>query len=245
MMLLIGSETGIPIRVRRLRLCHCRSLAVVLAVAALIGGCKSPWSSEPAGPATAVAAASVDPETESFSCPGVPDTSVQAVTGKVTFSAIGGREQDEEIRYLTCRGEKEDSYLFKSEFGRQTPDSPAGSRSYLYGDESNEHFTVASVPNASGEVHIDRTFGLAIIVCGDAFVNVSLNTHAIPNGDLRGNLINLATSMTPWACHGEPIPGLGVPLSPAKPSPEPTTDTTTDTDTDTDTSTPQPAPEED
>ena len=123
MMLLIGSESGIPIRVRRLRLCHCRSLAVVLAVAALIGGCKSPWSSEPAGPATAVAAASVDPETESFSCPGVPDTSVQAVTGKVTFSAIGGREQDGEIRYLTCRGEKEDSYLFKSEFGRQTPDA--------------------------------------------------------------------------------------------------------------------------
>ena len=214
MTLLIGSESGIPIRVRRLRLCHCRSLAVVLAVAALIGGCKSPWSSEPAGPATAVAAASVDPEAESFTCPGVPDSSVQAVTGEVTFIPSGGREKDGTVRYLACNANRSNGgFQFTSEFGRQSPDNPAGSKSYMYGDGSNEPFTVEGVPDANGEVHIDKDSGLAIIVCGDAYINVFL-----------GNLINLATSMTPWACNGEPIPDLDVPLSPAKPRPEPTTD---------------------
>lgn len=242
MTLLLGSESGVPVRMGRLRLCHCRCLAVVLVVAALIGGCKSPWSSEPAGPATAVAAASVDPEAESFTCPGVPDSSVQAVTGEVTFIPSGGREKDGTVRYLACNANRSNGgFQFTSEFGRQSPDNPAGSKSYMYGDGSNEPFTVEGVPDANGEVHIDKDSGLAIIVCGDAYINVFLNPRASLNGDLRGNLINLATSMTPWACNGEPIPDLDVPLSPAKPRPEPTTDTTTDTDT----STPQPAPEED
>ena len=215
----------------------------MLVVAVLIGGGGSPWSSEPAGPATAVAAASVDPEAESFSCPGVPDSSVQAVTGEVTFIPMVYWEKDDALRYLTCSGtvESTPSVLFKAEFGRQSPGNPAGSKSYIYGDGSNESFTVEGVPDANGEVHIDKDSGLAIIVCGDAYINVFLDPYGALNGDLRGNLINLATSMTPWACNGEPIPDLDVPLSPAKPSPEPTTDPTTDTET----SAPQPAPEED
>jgi len=107
--------------------------------------------------------------------------------------------------------------------------------SYIYGDESNESFTVEGVPDASGEVHIDKDSGMAIIICGDAFIDISLNPRADLNGNLKGNLINLATSMTPWVCNGEPIPGLDIPLSPAKPRPEATTDIPT----------PQPAPEED
>ena len=56
---------------------------VLVLVGVLLGGCGLPWS-EPAAPATAVAPASVDPEGESFTCPGVPDGSVQAVTGEAT-----------------------------------------------------------------------------------------------------------------------------------------------------------------
>lgn len=215
--------------------------AVVLVLVLLLGGCGLPWS-EPAAPATAVAAASVDPEAESFSCPGVPDSSVRAVAGEVSFKPSNGREKDGAIRYLTCRGEggeSGDSYLFKSEFGRQVPGSPAGSRSYLYG--GNERFTVDGVPDAVGEIHIDGSVGLAIITCGDAFVNVSvsLNPHNTPDGNLKGNLINIATSMTPWVCNGEVIPGLGVPLSPAR------SDTATTAPAPAvETPTPQPTPED-
>ena len=138
MLLMISmiSESGSPVRARRLQFRRQRRLAVSLVlVGVLFGGCGLPWS-EPAAPATAVAAASVDPEVESFSCPGVPDSSVRAVAGEVSFKPSNGREKDGAIRYLTCRGEggeSGDSYLFKSEFGRQVPGSPAGSRSYLYG----------------------------------------------------------------------------------------------------------------
>ena len=62
-------------------------------VGVLFGGCGLPWS-EPAAPATAVAPASVDPEVESFSCPGVPDSSVRAVAGEVSFKPSNGREKD-------------------------------------------------------------------------------------------------------------------------------------------------------
>ena len=132
-------------------------------------------------------------------------------------------------------GRSGESYLFKSEFGRQVPGSPAGSRTYLYG--GNERFTVDGVADAVGEIHIDDSIGLAIITCGDAFVNVSFDPYSIPDGDLKGNLINIAISMTPWVCNGEVIPGLGVPLSPARP------DTAT-TAPAAETPTPQPTPED-
>lgn len=210
---------------------------VLVLVGVLLGGCGLPWP-EPAAPATAVAPASVDPEAESFSCPGVPDSSVRAVAGEAAFTPSGGREKDGAIRYLKCygdRGRSGESYLFKSEFGRQVPGSPAGSRSYLYG--GNERFTVDGVPDAVGEIHIDGSVGLAIIMCGDAFVNVSFDPYLIPDGDLKGNLINIAISMTPWVCNGEVIPGLGVPLSPAR------SDTAT-TAPAAETPTPQPTPED-
>ena len=220
---------------------------VLVLVGVLLGGCGLPWS-EPAAPATAVAAASVDPEMESFSGPGVPDSSVRAVAGEVVFDPSGGREKDGAIRHLMCYGkggESGDSILFESEFGRQVPGSPAGSRSYLYG--GNERFAVDGVPEAVGEIHIDDSIGLAIITCGDAFVNVSvsLNPHNTPDGDLKGNLINIAISMTPWVCNGEVIPGLGVPLSPARPDTATTAPATAPaTASASEAPTPQPAPED-
>jgi hypothetical protein len=99
------------------------------------------------------------------------------------------------------------------------------------------------VPEAVGEIHIDGSVGLAIITCGDAFVNVSvsLNPHNTPDGNLKGNLINIAISMTPWVCNGEVIPGLGVPLSPARPD---TATIAPATASASETPTPQPAPED-
>ena len=69
----------------------------------------------------------MDPEAESFSCPGVPDSSVQAVTGEVTFIPMVYWEKDDALRYLTCSGtvESTPSVLFKAEFGRQSPGNPA------------------------------------------------------------------------------------------------------------------------
>lgn len=244
MLLMISmiSEFGTPIHARRLQFRRQRRLAVSLVlVAVLLGGCRLPWS-EPAAPATAVAAASVDPEAESFSCPGVPDSSVRAVAGEVAFTPSGGREKDGAIRYLMCYGkggESGDSFLFESEFGRQVPGSPAGRNSPIYGLRGREPFVVDGVPDAVGELHISKDSGLAIITCGDAFVNVSLNPRNIPDGDLKGNLINIATSMTPWVCNGEVIPRLGVPLSPARPD-----TTTTAPAPAVETPTPQPTPED-
>ena len=244
MLLMISmiSESGSPVRTRRLQFRRQRRLvASLVLVGVLFGGCGLPWS-EPAAPATAVAAASVDPEVESFSCPGVPDSSVRAVAGEVVFAPSWGREKDGAIRHLMCYGDSGrsgESYLFKSEFGRQVPGSPAGSRTYLYG--GNERFTVDGVPEAVGEIHIDGSVGLAIITCGDAFVNVSFDPYSIPDGDLKGNLINIAISMTPWVCNGEVIPGLGVPLSPARPD---TATIAPATASASETPTPQPAPED-
>ena len=59
--------------------------------------------------------------------------------------------------------------------------------------------------------------------------------------NLKGNLINIATSMTPWVCNGEVIPGLGVPLSPARPDTATTANTTAPA---AETPTPQPTPED-
>lgn len=99
-MSLIVSESGILEAAWRLQFRRQRRLVVSLVlVGVLLGGCGLPWS-EPAVPATAVAAASVDPEMESFSCPGVPDSSVRAVAGEVVFAPSWGREKDGAIRHL-------------------------------------------------------------------------------------------------------------------------------------------------
>ena len=52
------------------------------------------------------APASVDPATATFTCPGVPEASVQAIIGYVIlFPDTSTDPQDGSIRHLECRGE--------------------------------------------------------------------------------------------------------------------------------------------
>ncbi|CAM2762525.1 hypothetical protein ACSL103130_01705 [Actinomyces slackii] len=67
-----------------------------------------------------------------------------------------------------------------------------------------------SVPGVEGEGTVDTAKeggGVAVFQCDGHYVLVSIYPRQEVQGDLKSNMVNLATSMTPWVCGGETIPG--------------------------------------
>ena len=204
-----------------------RALSLTVAASVLLTGCGFLRPGAATATATAAAPPSVDPATTDFTCPGLPDTSVKAVFSSISLSPTTIRETDGSVRQLDCWGNEgngDGTTLFFSEFGRETPNHNSHAANRGPGSES---FTVPGIEGATGDIRMmsDGQGGSSLITCGDAFILVRMYSHRAPmRGDLKENVKNLALSMTPWACNGETIPGLGMPLSPAAPTDQAPTD---------------------
>ena len=201
----------------------------VVAVMAVVGLVAAGCAVRGADPAlTPIAApASVDPVTTAFTCPGVPDSSVEAVLGEVSLSpTIWRNDEDGTVKSLECEGlvpaSGGFSRLFSARFGRNVPGRRPWEFVRIPQDRFSQTFDVPGVEGATGTVSEPGPGTGTLITCGDSFILVSLSGRAHINSDVKANAANLAISLTPWACNSRPIPGLGVPLGSAPPENTPT-----------------------
>ncbi|WP_126412110.1 hypothetical protein [Actinomyces slackii] len=151
----------------------------------------------------------------------------------------GSRENGDHVQQIECyirvRAEGADGTEIEEtkraayvHFGRDFDWDKWDLSGMYHADEYEESFPVPDVPGATGEVRTSKEGGgAAVIACGDAFIATSISPKGKMRGDLKGNLVNLALSITPWACNGEPIPGLNTPLAPATTDPTETPGTET------------------
>ncbi|WP_127842909.1 hypothetical protein [Actinomyces wuliandei] len=194
---------------------------VVLLVCVVVGACSVlPWGGGDGGDVGAVAPASVSVEEAEFGCVGVPTSSFEVVLEEpVTFEQSVRYQDDWGIRYVNCAAYAAEgrsvSPVVIASFGRMYPGkSPVNQASAWQSGQEGEPFGVAGV-DGEGEVALDDYDGTtgpggsAVFVCGDRYVVASVQPGHGMRGDRRANLVNLATSMTPWVCQGEPVPGAG------------------------------------
>ena len=163
-------------------------------------------------------ARSVDPSRGSFTCPGVSDTSVEAMFEDVKLNGSEIRDPSGSIEHLECWGESHGSTVFYSESGRVTPYSD---HSHDYRGPGSEKYSVPEIEGASGDYRTmpEGVGASSLIICGDVFVLVRIYSNRAPlKGDLKENVKNISLSMTPWACKGEAIPGIGLTLSHSRPN---------------------------
>lgn len=214
-------KPGLADTARTTRRGRARALSLAVAASVLLTGCGPLRPGATTATATAAAPPSVDPSTSDFTCPGLPDTSVKAVFSNISLRPTTIRETDGSVRYLECRGRTgkgEGEPAFYSQLARNTP---VLDHSRDYRGPGSESFTVPGIEGATGDIRITpgSQGASSLITCGDAFILVRISpTPPSMRGDLKENVRNLALSMTPWACNGETIPGLGMPLSPAAPA---------------------------
>jgi len=150
---------------------------------------------------TAAAPASVDPATATFTCPGVPEASVQAIIGYVLlFPDTSTDPQDGSIRHLECRGKMytdnawTGTLVFYSQFGRELHGYHPWQLSRLPHGRRSEAFDVPGVEGATGEFRIPDEEGgpSALITCGDSFVLLAFSNQTPLNGDVKAGIINPA-----------------------------------------------------
>ena len=152
--------------------------AATMAVAVALTGCAVPAEGPRLVP-IAAAPASVDPATATFTCPGVPEASVQAIIGYVIlFPDTSTDPQDGSIRHLECRGKMYTdnawgTLVFYSQFGRELHGYHPWQLSRLPHGRRSEAFDVPGVEGATGEFRIPDEEGgpSALITCGDSFVS--------------------------------------------------------------------------
>ena len=134
--------------------------AATVAVAVALTGCAVPAEGPRLAP-IAAAPASVDPATATFTCPGVPEASVQAIIGYVLlFPDTSTDPQDGSIRHLECRGKmypdnaRTGTLVFYSQFGRELHGYHPWQLSRLPHGRRSEAFDVPGVEGATGEFRI-------------------------------------------------------------------------------------------
>lgn len=211
--------------------CRRFRLAALLFIVSVISACSSPsvrhsYPSQTTGSSEArasVVAASVSATSgDKFTCPGIPDDSVRAMFNSDVIldgSPPQGYRVDHHVSYLSCPGVMSSGsqrLTFYSEFGYKAKGFEPWVSSFTYNDSSHrERFSVPGVGDSAGEIRFGQDGGgTAAVDCGATFVTVTARPNGQIKGDLKRNLTNFAISLTPWACRGETIPGLDVPLSP-------------------------------
>ena len=207
--------------------------AAAMAVAVALTGCTVPAEGPRLVP-IAAAPASVDPATATFTCPGVPEASVQAIIGYVLlFPDTSTDPQDGSIRHLECRGKMytdnaRGALVFYSQFGRELHGYHPWQLSRLPHGRRSEAFDVPGVEGATGEFRIPDEEGgpSALITCGDSFVLLAFSNQTPLNGDVKAGIINLAVSMTPLGLQrpAHPRPGRPPRPRPAREHPDPRAD---------------------
>lgn len=213
--------------------CRRFRLTTLLFIVSVISACSSPsvhhsypsplqvTGSSQAG-ASVVAASVSATSGGKFTCPGIPDDSVRTMfTSDVIMddSPPQGYRVDHHVSYLSCPGVMSSGsqrLTFYSEFGYKAKGFEPWASSYTYNDSSRrERFSVPGIGDSAGEIRFGQDGGgTAAVDCGATFVTVTARPIGQIKGDLKRNLTNFAISLTPWACRGETIPGLDVPLSP-------------------------------
>lgn len=185
-----------------------------LATALAITTSSCSFLSENPEPAPTPAPASINADAENFTCAGVPDSSVDLmINGEVKFKETPYYQDNWSIRRLECDAREKDkstgSYAVLVVFGRiQRPSWKPLDEVGAYRGSKEEPFRVEGVEGEGIITLTDNGGGAASFTCGDHYVVTSIAVGHDIVGDVRTNLINLATSMTPWVCQDQPIPGL-------------------------------------
>lgn len=155
----------------------------------------------------------INTSTETFTCPGVPDSSVdQMINGEIEIQKSSSHQGHWLTGRLECRayekGKITGSYAVLAVFGKiPEPDWEPLDKVHAYRGSKEEPFTVVGVEGEGIITLTNNGGGAASFTCGDHYVVTSVFVGHDIVGDVRTNLINLATSMTPWVCQGQPIPG--------------------------------------
>ena len=185
---------------------------LVIALALTMGSCAVP--SRTSRPESTSVPTSVNTDAETFSCPGVPDSSVdRMIDGETTFRGDISYYGDWIVRRFDCRayesGRTQRSYAVLAVFGQiPRPGWRPLDKVGAYRGSKEEPFTVEGVEGEGIATVTDNGGGAVSFTCGEYYVVTSVHVGHDTVGDVRTNLINLAASMTPWVCQGEPIPGL-------------------------------------
>lgn len=171
------------------------------------------------GSKSAVVPSSVAPSEVGAACPGVPTESVGVVVKNLSFRPSKSLQRNSDIvTNVECYGHNDKHLMvFYSHYGKNLEGKDVHELSSAYQvSQPSDTFPVAGVVGAKGEVFLgDDGGGSSIITCGNSFILVSFYPWQELGGNLDVNLRNLALSMVPWVCQGEPVPGLGADLTPA------------------------------
>lgn len=173
---------------------------MVVMVGLLAVGCTVPAAGPrlvPIAAAPAVGPATAAPATTTFTRPGVPDAPVRAIIGDIPlYPNTNADQRDGSVRHPECRSRTYVDYV------RRVP-----------GGEG-----------ATGEFRIpDEESGLsALVICEDSFVLLMFSESGAPERRREGRHYQSGYVHNPWACNGQPIPGLGAPLGPVLPESTPT-----------------------
>lgn len=182
---------------------------------------------------SAVAPSSVAPSEAAAVCPGVPTESVSLVAKNLSFRPSKAWQRNSDIvTNVECYGHNDKHFMvFYSHYGKNLKGKNVHELSKAYrASQPSDTFPVAGVVGAKGEVFLgDDGGGSSIITCGNSFILVSFYPWQELGRNLDVNLRNLALSMVPWVCQGEPVPGPGADLTPAFPDETVTTSTSPET----------------
>lgn len=187
-------------------------------------------------PTAAVVAPSASPDGK-FTCPGVPDDAVIAMFGPSVTLGPNFDTRNGYVYLLLCTATVPVTSEISSRTGlaltvrwgqvNENVDPWADA----YHAPIEDTFTVEGIGGTGTVYTSTEGGGAASFTCEDNYhyVTVSIYPGTGMRGDLKGNLINLATSMTPWACQGQTAPGLPAPIDEIPwpiPNPTPTTQPT-------------------
>ena len=159
-----------------------------------------------------------------YSCPGVPNESVEALFGRSVEYVSNPIVEDGVLDKMTCN--------VKVNYGSESYSGSGLKVNYTHYRKGIDpwwdgyrasyagRFSVVG-DDGFGELKLADDGGTALYNCGDRYhyVMVSVLPRSGMRGDLRTNLIGLASSMIPWVCQEEQIPGLGIPMDTAPPNP--------------------------
>ena len=157
---------------------------------------------------TAVVVPTTAPADDTYTCAGLPDSSLRAMLGPDVD--IDPRDRPVGVPEASCRAS---TLVVYTAFTTTRFPNPWDNRDTAGGDT----VTTFSFPGVQGsgtaKVDTGKTrqeplYATTIFVCDDRYLMLAIHDMRVVAGDTRQNLINLTQSALPWLCQGEPIPGL-------------------------------------
>ena len=208
------------------------SLAVTTVLCAWLTACSGlPGLSDPTPTPTAAVVAPTASLDGQFTCPGVPDDAVIAMFGPSASISPGYSTRAGYLSQLFCTVIVPRNPDITSRTGRALTtrwgqlDEGINPWADAYDAPIEDTFTVEGIGGTGTVYTSTEGGGAASFTCEDDYhyVTVSVYPGTGMRGDLKANLINLTTSMTPWVCQGHTAPGLPAPIGQAQwPHPTPT-----------------------